>query len=95
MKVESIDPVNIIVAKSIRYLTTTMKPGYIEQPYPDIIMIIIALSRLTQFNDLSRQDSPIALEKDQDLSLSEDNSQTFDDQGERIAYLLMLRKVHP
>ncbi len=95
MKVESIDPANIIVAKPVRYLTTTVKPGYIEQPYPDIIMIIIALSRLTQFNDLPRQDPPIALEKGQDLSLSEDNSQTFDGQGGGIAYLLVLRKVHP
>ncbi len=91
---KSIDSVNIIVAKPIRYLTTTMKSKYIEKPYSDIIIIIIALSRLTQFNDLSRQDSSIVLEQSQNLSLSENNLQMFNDQEEKIAYLLMLRKIH-
>lgn len=71
-----------------------MKSKYIEKPYSDIIMIIIALSRLTQFNDLSRQDSSIVLEQSQNLSLSENNLQMFNDQEEKIAYLLMLRKIH-
>lgn len=62
MKVKLIDLVNIIVAKLIRYLTTTMKLKYIEKSYSNIIMIIIVLSCLTQFNDLSRQDFSIVFE---------------------------------
>ena len=95
MSEESIDPVNLLVAKPVRYLTTTT-PGYIEQPYPDTILIIIALNRLTHANGLPCQDSrqQIVLEQGQDMSLSGDNSQTFNGQGGGIAYLLVLPKVH-
>jgi len=91
--VTSIDPANLLVAKPIRYLTTTVKPGYINRPFPDTILVIIALNCLTQSNGLPRQDPPIVLEKGQDLGLSGDNSQTFDGQGGGIAYLMVLKKV--
>ena len=86
---------NLILAKPVRYLTTTIKPGYINRPFPDTILVIIALNRLTHPNGLPRQDpqQPVVLEPGQDLSLSGDNSQTFDGQGGGIAYLIVLKKV--
>ena len=95
MDVKSIDKTNLLSAKPVRYLTTIIKPGYIKNPFPDTILIIIALNRLTHANGLPRQDphQPVVLEQGQDLTLSGDNSQTFDGQGGGIAYLIVLRKV--
>lgn len=97
MSVESIDLDHVLLAKPIRYLTTKLKPGYIEKPYPNTIMIIIALNRLTRSNGLPRLNpqQTIVLEQGQDISLSGDDSQTFDGQGGGIAYLLVFRKDHP
>lgn len=95
MDAKSIDQAHLIIAKPVRYLTTTFKPGYIERPFPDTILVIIALDRLTHPNGLPRQDptQPVVLEQGQALSLSGDSSQTFDGQGGGIAYLMVLRKV--
>lgn len=95
MDAKSIVQANLIFAKPVRYLTTTIKPGYIERPFPDTILVIIALNRLTHPNGLPRQDpqQPVVLEQGQALSLSGDSSQTFDGQGGGIAYLVVLRKV--
>ena len=91
MDVKSIDKTNLLSAKPVRYLTTTIKPGYIKQPFPDTILVIVALNRLTHANGLPRQDpqQPVILEQGQDLTLSGDNSQTFDGQGGGIAYLMV------
>lgn len=93
VKDESIQDNKTIVARPIRYLTTTVKPGYIAQPFADTILIIIALSRLSQDNGLPRQDPSITLEPGQDIILSGDTPQTFDGQGGGIAYLMVLKKV--
>ncbi|MCJ1443430.1 MAG: hypothetical protein MMC23_003928 [Stictis urceolatum] len=76
----------------IRYLTTAIKPGYIDNPFPDAILVIVALSPLAPSNGLPRQGQPQSLEQGQDLSLSGDKTQTFDGTGGGIAYLLVFKK---
>ncbi|MCJ1386405.1 hypothetical protein MMC17_009531 [Xylographa soralifera] len=88
VEVQYIDRANLRRSGPIRYLSVS-KPGFIQRPAPDTIMVIIALCRLTRSNGFP---GPDALEQGQDLSLSGDDPQLFDGQGGGLAYLLMLKK---
>lgn len=75
MNEQSIDLATLLSARPIRYLTTKQKPGLIERPFPNAILVIIALNRLTHANGLPRQHPPqeMVLQPGQDLSLSGDD----------------------
>lgn len=95
MKDSTIDLAHVLRAARIRYLTMSDKPGHIERPFPEAILIIIALSPLTHGNGLPHQhfSDPASLEQGQDLILSGDIKSTFSGHGGGIAYLIVLRRI--
>ncbi len=92
VKESTINLANILRAAPIRYLSMMDKPGHIERPFPETILVIIALSPLTHGNGLPHHPFvlPASLGQGQDLILSGDMKQTFDGQGGGIAYLIVL-----
>lgn len=92
VKESTINLANILRAAPIRYLSMMDKPGHIERPFPETILVIIALSPLTHGNGLPHHPFvlPASLGQGQDLILSGDMKQTFDGQGGGLAYLIVL-----
>ena len=92
IKESIINLANILRVAPIRYLLIIDKPGYIKRPFPETILIIIALSPLTYSNSFPYHPFvlPASLGQGQDLILSGDMKQTFNSQGGGIAYLIVL-----
>ena len=92
VKESIINLANILRAAPIRYLLMMDKSDHIERPFPETILVIIALSPLTYGNGFPHHPFvlPASLGQGQDLILSGDMKQTFDGQGGGIAYLIVL-----
>ncbi len=86
---------NLIRSRPVRYLKTVRRPGCIEDPSPDTIMVFIALDRLSYSNGLpwAHYHQILVLEQGQDLTLNGDDTQLFSGQGGGMAYLLVFKRV--